>query len=77
MLTRWPCSQNFQNLCDNFVKKLVIEIRKCRQLQGDFVPLTLMTRGFAPGPQRGSAPHPHKCSLLPEALDALVTITTV
>src|SRR6218665_921380 len=29
---------NFPNLCDNFVKKLVSEIRKCHQLQGDFVP---------------------------------------
>ena len=35
------CSINFLNLCYNFVKKLVVEIRKCRQLKGDFVPLTL------------------------------------
>jgi len=34
-------SLNFPNLCDNFVRKLVSEIRKCHQLQGDFFPLTL------------------------------------
>src|SRR6218665_3904086 len=28
------CSLNFHNLCDNFAKKLVSEIRKCCQLQG-------------------------------------------
>src|SRR6218665_3011762 len=34
VLPRSPCSLIFPNLCDNFVKKLVYEIRKCRQLQG-------------------------------------------
>ena len=33
--TRSTCSLNIPNLDDNFVKKLVPEIRKCRQLQGD------------------------------------------
>jgi len=45
---RKPYSLNFPNLCDNFVQKLVSEIRKCRQLQRDFVPLT-PDQGFAPG----------------------------
>src|SRR6218665_1808849 len=36
-LFRSPCSLNFPNLCDNIVKILVSEIRKCHQLQ---VPLT-------------------------------------
>src|SRR6218665_2159697 len=40
MLFRSPCSLNFPHLCDNFVKILVSEIRKCHQLQRDFVPLT-------------------------------------
>ena len=34
-------SVKFPNLCYNFAKKLVAEIRKCRQIQEDFVPLTL------------------------------------
>src|SRR6218665_2715156 len=34
------CSLNIINLCNNFVKKLVSEIRKCRQLQRDKVPLS-------------------------------------
>jgi len=33
------CSLNILNLCDNFVKKLVSEIGKCRPLQRDKVPL--------------------------------------
>jgi len=32
-------SLNILNLCDNFVKKVVSEIRKCRQLQKEKVPL--------------------------------------
>ena len=32
----------FSNLCDNFVKKLASEIRKCCQLQGDKVTLTII-----------------------------------
>src|SRR6218665_3047487 len=48
---RSPCSLNFPNLCDNFVKILVSEIRKCHQLQGDFVPLT-------PNHKWASAPNP-------------------
>jgi len=40
-----PCSLNFPNLCDNFVKKFVFQIRKCRPLQGPS-PRPL-TRGFA------------------------------
>jgi len=42
-------SLNFQNLCDNVVKKLVSEKRKCHQLQRDFtdeVPLKLMTFSY-------------------------------
>jgi len=34
------CSLNILNLLDNFVKKLVSEIRKCRQLHRDKVPLS-------------------------------------
>jgi len=34
-----PCSLNFPNLCDNFVKKLVCERGKCSQLLGDKVSL--------------------------------------
>jgi len=29
------CSLNIPNLCDNFVKKVVPEVRKCRQRQRD------------------------------------------
>ena len=46
----WPaskeknfCGLNFPNLCENSDKKLVSETRetrKCRQLQGNFVPMT-------------------------------------
>src|SRR6218665_3493443 len=32
-------SLNFSNFCDNFVKKVVFEIRKCRHLQGTSSPL--------------------------------------
>ena len=35
-----PRSLNIPNVCDNSVKKLVSEIRKCYQLQRDFVLLT-------------------------------------
>jgi len=42
VLPRSPCSPNIPNLCDSFVKKLVSEIRKCRQLQRDEVSLTLL-----------------------------------
>src|SRR6218665_2291126 len=41
VLPSTPCSLNIPNLCDTFVKKLVSETRKCLQLHGDFVPLTL------------------------------------
>src|SRR6218665_1271183 len=34
------CILHILNLCDNFVKKVVYEIRKCRQLQRDYVPLS-------------------------------------
>src|SRR6218665_2438186 len=45
VLLHSPCSLNIPNLCDNFVKNLVSEIKKkCRQLQGD--------------PHWGSAPKP-------------------
>src|SRR6218665_2645143 len=55
MLLRSPCSLNFPNLYDNFVKILVSEIRKCHQLPRDFVPLT-PDQGFAPGPHWGLCP---------------------
>src|SRR6218665_3717459 len=59
MLIRSPCSLNFSNLCDNFVNKLLVsEIRKCRQLQGDFVPLTPLTRVFALDLSGTPPPHP-------------------
>jgi len=48
-------SLHFYNLCDNFVKKLVSEITKCRKLQGDIV---RVTPGFAPGPQWVLSPTP-------------------
>src|SRR6218665_2864407 len=35
--SRSSCSLNFPNLCDTFVRKLVSQIRKCRQLQRVFV----------------------------------------
>src|SRR6218665_548534 len=58
-LRRSPCSINFPNLCDNFVKKLVSEIRKCHQLQGDFVPLT-SGQGLCPWTPLGPPPpNPH------------------
>src|SRR6218665_972616 len=50
-----PCSLNCPNFCDNFVKKLVSEIRKCRQLQRDFV---LLTGTFSLYPSGCSAPTP-------------------
>src|SRR6218665_1969096 len=54
-----PCSLNFSNLCDNFVKKLVSEIRKCLQLQWDFVPLT-PDQGLCPWTPLGPPPpSPH------------------
>ena len=34
LITRSTCSPNIPYLYANFVKKLVSEIRKCRQLQG-------------------------------------------
>jgi len=34
VLSHLLCSLNIRNICDNFVKKAVSEIRKCRQLQG-------------------------------------------
>ena len=40
VLPRSLCSLNIPNLCDKFVKKVVSEIRKCRQLQRYEVPLT-------------------------------------
>src|SRR6218665_3455467 len=39
MVTRSTCSLSFA-LCDNFVQKLVSEMRKCHHLQRDVVPLT-------------------------------------
>ena len=73
VLPRSSCSLHIPNLCDNFVKKLVSEIRKCCQLQGDFVHLTPLTRGFDPGPQCGLRPTlPSIWSPFPEALDPLV-----
>src|SRR6218665_847502 len=50
-----PCSLNFPNLCDNFVKILVFEIRKFHQLQRDEVPLT---RALPLDPIGASAPKP-------------------
>src|SRR6218665_764742 len=62
VLPRSLCSLNILNLGDNFVKKVVSEIRKCRQLKGGFVPLDLIG---------GSAPKPSLCNLAPlaEGLD--------
>src|SRR6218665_3782026 len=58
-LLRSPCSLNFPNLCDNFVKKLVSEIRKWHQLQGGFVPLT-PDQGLCPWIPLGPLPpNPH------------------
>src|SRR6218665_2254466 len=49
-LSGTPCSLNFPNLCDNFVKTLVSEIRKCHQLQREFLPPT-PNPGWAPAPK--------------------------
>src|SRR6218665_1286101 len=64
-------SLHFPNSCDNFVKKLVFEIRNCRRLHGNFVPL-LLAQGQSPWTQVGLRLKPRKCSPLPEALDPLV-----
>jgi len=53
VLSRSPCSLNFSNLCDNFVEKLISELRKCRQLTSDQV--------VSPCTQWGLAPSSHKC----------------
>jgi len=59
------------SLCDNFVKKVISEIRKCRQLQGDFVPLTPLPGALPLDPIGGFAPKPPLCNLAPlaEGLD--------
>src|SRR6218665_1835217 len=58
-LLRSPCSLNFPNLSDNFVKILVSKIRKCHQLQGGFVPLT-PDQGLCPWtPLWLQPPNPH------------------
>ena len=51
---------NIPNLCDNFIKKVVSEIRKCRQLQGEPLPGALPLN-----PIGGSAPKPPLCNLAP------------
>src|SRR6218665_3373397 len=58
MLPRSTCSLNIPNLCDNFLKKLVSEIRKCHHLQGTF-PLT-HDQGLCLWTSLGaSLPNPH------------------
>src|SRR6218665_1949077 len=61
-LFRSPCSLNFPHLCDNFVKILVSEIRKCHQLLGDFVPLTPNQELCPWTPLGPLPPPPHSCS---------------
>ena len=60
VLPRSPCSLNLPDLCDNFVKKLVSEIKKCRQRQ---LPLD---------PSGGSTPHLRYTFPLAEGLETLV-----
>ncbi len=61
------CSLNFSNLCSNFVKKLVSELRKCRQLTSDQVVSPCTQWGLAP--KLSQMWHP-----LSEALDPLVQV---
>src|SRR6218665_2629491 len=50
--------QSITNFCDYFVKKVVSEIRKCSQLQGDFVPLTVTDPLTSP-PSEGKTLRPN------------------
>src|SRR6218665_191304 len=60
-------SLNFRNLCKKLVKKLISEIRKCPQLQSDFVPLLPAS---APLPLGASLSNPIiKCAPLADGLD--------
>src|SRR6218665_2994415 len=66
---------NFPNLCDNFGKKLVSEIRKMSSDSGIHVlrHSNLLTRGFAYGSQRGLRLYtPAIFCSLNEGLDKLV-----